>query len=68
MSGEQGAFLWVAIDIAFVLALAAALAYGIMRWRRARRTGSDGRGDAATDRLYHQSEQQADREAAQRHR
>jgi hypothetical protein len=67
MSGEQGAFLWIALDIVCVLALAAALVYGVVRWRAARETGGDRRADAATDRLYHESEEQADREAARRH-
>jgi hypothetical protein len=63
MSGEQSGMLWLFMDVVLVLGLGAGLVYGLLRWRSARRTGTDQRADAATDRLYHQSEAQADREA-----
>ncbi len=66
MSGEQGAILWLVIDVGCVAAFAGALMYGLVRWRRARRSGSDQIGEAATDRMYHETERQAEREALQR--
>lgn len=67
MSGEQGGWLWLVIDVLFVAAFAFALAYGLLRWRTRRTTGNDRQRDAATKHLYHESEAQADREAARRH-
>jgi len=34
MSGDAGGWMWLLIDVALVAVLAAALAYGIMVWRR----------------------------------
>jgi hypothetical protein len=43
--------MWLLIDVALVAVLAAALAYGIMAWRR-RSALTERVGDEATDRLY----------------
>ena len=65
MPGEPGGWLWLAMDVIFVAVLGVALAYGILRWR-AREPGHVRRSDAATERLYHESEAEVDREAAAR--
>ena len=52
---EQGGWLWAVIDIAFVVALGAALAYGILAWRRrARDRTVEQVRDRATLRNYEQ--------------
>jgi hypothetical protein len=51
MSGEAGGWMWLLIDVAFVAILAAALAYGIVMWRR-RSASAEQRGEQATERLY----------------
>jgi hypothetical protein len=51
MSGDAGGWLWLLIDLALVAILAAALAYGIMAWRR-RSATAERLGEEATDRLY----------------
>jgi hypothetical protein len=36
MSGDAGGWLWLAIDVGFVVVLAAALIYGLVTWRNRR--------------------------------
>jgi hypothetical protein len=36
MSGEAGGWMWIALDVGAVLLLGAALAYGMLAWRRRR--------------------------------
>jgi uncharacterized iron-regulated membrane protein len=53
MSGDAGGWLWLVIDVAFVLLLAAALAYGVVIWRRRRKdAATEDMRDAATRRVY----------------
>lgn len=52
MDSDAGGWLWLVIDVAFVAALAAALIYGMARWRRRRNGALDEVRDRATDRLY----------------
>jgi hypothetical protein len=52
MDLEAGGWLWLIIDIAFVLALAAALIYGMSIWRRRKNRALEEVRDHATDRLY----------------
>ena len=53
MSGETGGWLWLVIDVGFVLLLAMALLYGITMWRRRRRDAvTENRRDVATRRVY----------------
>ena len=66
MSGEEGGWLWLIIDVILVLIFAGALAYGLMSWRKRRVAGEERRRDDATERLYHQSEAQADQDALRR--
>lgn len=55
---DQGGWLWLAIDVAFVLVLAAALIWGTIRWR-GRRTdrAAEAERDRATLRAYRDSDQ-----------
>lgn len=49
---DQGGWLWVVIDVAFVVVFGAGLAYGLMTWRRRRERGVDEVRDRATLRNY----------------
>jgi hypothetical protein len=50
---DLGAFLWVVIDVVFVAALAAALVYGVLQWRRRRQDGiAKEAEEKAVDRAY----------------
>jgi len=51
MSGEAGGWMWLMLDVLAVAVLAAALAYGVMVWRR-RSPAADRAGEKATDALY----------------
>jgi hypothetical protein len=52
---DQGGWLWAAIDIAFVAALALAMVYGVIAWRRRSRDRSvEQVRDRATLRNYEQ--------------
>lgn len=52
MSGEAGGWMWLLIDVVLVAILAAALAYGVLVWRKRRSPAADRMRDEATDRLY----------------
>ena len=52
MDFEAGGWLLLIIDVAFVLALAAALFYGMTTWRRRKNRALEEVRDNATDRLY----------------
>ena len=53
MSGDTGGWLWLVIDVAFVVVLAAGLIYGISMWRSRRKDAStESQRDAATRRVY----------------
>jgi hypothetical protein len=53
MNSDAGGWLWLAIDVAFVVVLAAALVYGITMWRnRSRDPRVEQHRDDATRRLY----------------
>lgn len=53
MNSDAGGWLWLAIDVAFVVILAGALIYGTAMWRMRRRDPEmKRRRDQATDRLY----------------
>ena len=66
MSGEESGWLWLIIDVVLVVIFAGALAYGLIAWRKRRIAGEERRRDEATDRLYHQSEAQAEKDALRR--
>lgn len=53
MSGEAGGWMWLLMDVALVAVLAAALAYGVMIWRRRRSPAAEAARDRATRNLYH---------------
>ncbi|MGD9866790.1 MAG: hypothetical protein AB7U38_02200 [Hyphomicrobiales bacterium] len=59
MDGSSfGGYLWFVIDVIFVVALAAALIFGIMRWRHSRLTPREKHEQReAVDRLYHPEDQ-----------
>jgi hypothetical protein len=63
MRGEKGGWLWLMIDVGFVVIFAAAIAYGLMAWRKCRNVGEERRRNEATERLYHQSEVEAEKHA-----
>jgi hypothetical protein len=51
----SGGYLWGLIDVIGVAVLAAALIYGIMRWRNRPKSGAvEAARDRATDRVYEQ--------------
>jgi hypothetical protein len=52
MDSDASGWLWILIDVVFVIALAGALAYGVARWRRSRSSGEAETRDRATERLY----------------
>ena len=66
MSGEEGGWLWLMIDVVFVVIFAAAMAYGLMVWRKRRNVGEERRRNEATERLYHQGEAKAEKDAVRR--
>ena len=50
---DAGGWLWLAIDVIYVLALALALVYGTMQWRARRRNPAQQQAtEDATRRLY----------------
>ena len=54
MDGETSGWLWLLIDVAFVVLFAAALVYGLTMWRNRRRAPSVERArENATKELYH---------------
>jgi hypothetical protein len=54
MSGETGGWLWLSMDVIFVVVLAAALIYGLVMWHNRRRSrGLENVRDQATKDLYH---------------
>jgi hypothetical protein len=58
MNDDAGGWLWLAIDVGFVLILAAALLYGTMMWRNRRRDrATEQRRDEATNKLYDRPQQ-----------
>jgi hypothetical protein len=53
MDNEAGGWLWLLIDVGFVVILAAALIYGIVMWRnRPQSAAAKRRRDQATEKLY----------------
>jgi hypothetical protein len=52
MSPDAGGWLWLVIDVIFVVAFAVALFYGMTAWRRRRNRVLEEARDKATDRLY----------------
>lgn len=51
----SGGYLWGLIDVIGVAVLAAALIYGVMRWRSRSKSGAvEAARDRATDRVYEQ--------------
>jgi hypothetical protein len=64
MSTDEGGWLWLVIDVALVLVLAAALAYGLMVWRKKRRDPAIQRAAReATERMHHHEEAEAEARA-----
>ena len=62
MRGDAGGWLWLLIDVGFVLILAIALVYGIAMWNTRRQSGvSDRERDEATRRLYRNPNAKQDR-------
>ena len=56
MTGETGGWLWLSMDVIFVVVLAAALIYGLVMWHNRRRSrGVENLRDQATKDLYHRS-------------
>ena len=56
MIQDQGGWLWIIIDVAFVAALAAAIVYGTFMWRRRHQDPiSEAARDRATVRAYDES-------------
>ena len=56
MTGETGGWLWLSMDVIFVVVLAAALIYGLVMWHNRRRSrGVENMRDQATKELYHRS-------------
>lgn len=67
MSGEAGGWMWLLMDVVLVAVLAAAMAYGILVWRR-RGSGAVSRvRDQAIERLYQRGDPE-NRESNPRHR
>ena len=66
MSGAEGGWLWLMIDVVFVVIFALAVAYGLMAWRKRRNVREERRRDEATERLYHESEAEAEKDALRR--
>jgi hypothetical protein len=53
---DAGGWLWLVMDVVFVVILAAALIYGTVMWRNRRRDpATERRRDQATDELYDRS-------------
>jgi hypothetical protein len=60
MSTDEGGWLWLVIDVALVLVLAGALAYGLIMWRNRRRNPAIERASReATHRMYHHEDAEA---------
>jgi hypothetical protein len=55
MFKDLGGPLWLLIDVVAVLALAAAIAYGTVSWRRRRNPALEQARDDATKRLFEES-------------
>jgi hypothetical protein len=56
MNSDAGGWLWLAVDVGFVVILAAALIYGIAMWRTRRRDPAmERRRDQATKDAYDRS-------------
>ena len=49
---DASGWMWVIVDVIFVAALAAALIYGTMMWRKRRSRGMEQVRDAKTRELY----------------
>lgn len=65
MSGEAGGWMWLVLDVLAVAVLAAALAYGVMVWRKRRSPVSEAARDRATENLYNRKDPE-DQESALR--
>lgn len=59
MSGEAGGWMWLFIDVVAVAILGAALAYGVMVWRKRRSARANQVRDRATENLYHRQDPEA---------
>jgi hypothetical protein len=63
MANEPGQFLWLIMDVVLVIALGAALAYGIYMWSRRRTDPAATKArDKATERVYAEADRQDRRE------
>jgi hypothetical protein len=63
MTNEPGQFLWLFMDVILLVALGAALIYGMVMWSRRRQTpGAKQVRDQGTERIYREAEQQDRRE------
>ena len=62
MTGDAGGWMWLLVDVAFVVVLAAALIYGIVQWRnRSKSPAVQERRDQATRRLFEKPDQTTSR-------
>jgi hypothetical protein len=62
MDGDAGGWMWLLIDVAFVVVLGAALVYGIVQWRnRPKSPAVEERRDQATRRLFDKPDQSSSR-------
>jgi hypothetical protein len=62
MDGDAGGWMWLLIDVAFVVVLGAALVYGIVQWRnRPKSPAVEERRDQATRRLFGKPDQSSSR-------
>jgi hypothetical protein len=53
MSDDASGWMWLLIDVGFVVVLAAAIAYGTIEWRKRRSARANQVRDQATSDLYH---------------
>jgi hypothetical protein len=58
MNGDAGGWLFLLMDVAFVVLLAAALIYGLSVWRKRRSAAGEQVRDRATRELYRHSSQE----------
>jgi hypothetical protein len=65
MFQDVGGQLWFLIDVLFVAALAGAILYGFIQWRRAR-PADDERAEQGTRDLYREEEAEEERRDADR--
>jgi len=66
MEDQGGGWLWLVIDVGFVVVLAIALIYGITQWRRRRSRGVEQSRNQATHQLYETEERRREVERNRR--